>query len=633
MKILRLCPLLFATLLPGMLAAQDRTAQTILNLLDYVAVEYPSFVQDGKVLDAEEYAEQVEFSGQVRELIGNLPENPQRARWQARASELHELILAKRDGVQVADLAREIQRGLIASYHIAVTPNQAPVLSGAAAFYGANCAACHGSEGDGHGPQAASLDPAPSDFTDRARASARSVYGLYNTISLGVDGTSMPAFSNLSAEQRWQLAFYVSQFSASEAQRRAGEAAWQSGDGRAEFPNLAPVVTMTPGEARASGGDTEAILAYLRSQPAAVQTGSHSPIAFSIDAMHESLSALRAGEHERAYQLAVTAYLEGFELAEANIDNVDPGLRTRTEQAMMGYRNALQSGAATAEVEAKYRAALTLLTEAKTRTETLNLSATTNFVGSLVIILREGLEAILVIAAMAAFLVKTGRRDGLIWLHSGWIGALLLGAVTWTVSSHLITISGAQREVTEGLTALLSSAVLLYVGFWLHSKSSTAKWSAFIREKVGDSGGSWWGIALVSFLAVYREAFETVLFYQALWMQSDGAGRSAVLGGFAAGVVGLVVLAWLIIRLSVRLPLGLFFGASAALIAAMAVIFAGQGIAALQAAGRLPASPIDLPSIPLLGIYPNLQGVALQLVLVAVIVAGYLYLRGQTRRA
>jgi high-affinity iron transporter len=136
----------------------------------------------------------------------------------------------------------------------------------------------------------------------------------------------------------------------------------------------------------------------------------------------------------------------------------------------------------------------------------------------------------------------------------------------------------------------------------------------------------------VSFLAVYREAFETVLFYQALWMQSDGAGRSAVLGGFAAGVLGLVVLAWLIIRLSVRLPLGLFFGASAALIAAMAVIFAGQGIAALQAAGRLPASPIDLPSIPLLGIYPNLQGVALQLVLVAVIVAGYLYLRGQTRR-
>jgi high-affinity iron transporter len=629
---MKLLLILFALLLPNPLLAEDRSAQTVLNLLDYVAVEYPSFVQDGKVLDAEEYAEQVEFSGQVRALIGALPDNPQRARWQARASDLHELIVAKRNGAQVADLAREIQRGLIASYSIAVTPKKAPDLAGAAALYAANCAACHGAEGNGHGPQAAGLDPAPSDFTDRDRASARSVYGLYNTISLGVAGTSMPAFDHLTQEQRWQLAFYVSRFSASDAQRRAGEVAWQSGEGRAQFPDLTPVVTLTPGEARASGDSSEAILAYLRSQPAAAEAGDHAPIAFSIAAMHESLTAFRAGDRERAYRLAVTAYLEGFELAEASIDNVDRGLRARTEQAMMAYRSALQSGAPTAEVEAKYRAAVALLDEAKTGTASLTLSATTNFVGSLVIILREGLEAILVIAAMAAFLVKTGRRDGLIWLHSGWIGALLLGAVTWTVSSQLITISGAQREVTEGVTALLSSAVLLYVGFWLHSKSSTAKWSAFIREKVGDSGGRWWGIALVSFLAVYREAFETVLFYQALWMQSDGAGRSAVLGGFAAGVLGLVVLAWLIIRLSVRLPLGLFFGASAALIAAMAVIFAGQGIAALQAAGRLPASPIDLPSIPLLGIYPNLQGVALQLVLVAVIVAGYLYLRGQTRR-
>jgi len=633
MTAVRSCLVLLALLLPGTLAAQDRTAQTILNLLDYVAVEYPAFVQDGKVLDAEEYAEQVEFSGQVRRLIGVLPENPRRARWQARAADLHELIVAKRDGAQVVDLAREIQRGLIASYSIPVAPREAPDVGRAAPLYAANCAACHGSEGNGRGPQAAALDPAPSDFTDPARASGRSVYGLYNTISLGVEGTSMPAFGHLSAEQRWQLAFYVSRFSASDAQRRAGEAAWKSGEGRAEFPDLAPVVTMTPGEARASGGSTEAVLAYLRSQPAAIQAGDRSPIAFSIDGMHESLSAFRAGDREQAYRLAVTAYLEGFELAEASIDNVDRGLRARTEQAMMAYRNALQSGAPTTEVEARYRTAVALLDEARTRTASPNLSAATNFVGSLVIILREGLEAILVIAAMGAFLVKTGRRKGLVWLHGGWIAALLLGAATWIVSGQLITISGAQREVTEGVTALLSSAVLLYVGFWLHSKSSAAKWSTFIKEKIGDSGGSWWGIGLVSFLAVYREAFETVLFYQALWMQSDGAGRSAVLGGFAAGVVALLVLAWLIIRLSVRLPLGLFFGASAALIAAMAVVFAGQGIAALQAAGRLPASPIDFPSIPLLGIYPNLQGIVLQLLLVVVVVAGYLYLRGQTRHA
>jgi high-affinity iron transporter len=97
-------------------------------------------------------------------------------------------------------------------------------------------------------------------------------------------------------------------------------------------------------------------------------------------------------------------------------------------------------------------------------------------------------------------------------------------------------------------------------------------------------------------------------------------------------VAALVILSWLIIRFSVRLPLGIFFGASSALLAAMAVIFAGQGVAALQAAGKLPASAINFPTVPLLGIYPNMQGVALQIVLLGMIVGGWLYMRGQERR-
>ena len=121
------------------------------------------------------------------------------------------------------------------------------------------------------------------------------------------------------------------------------------------------------------------------------------------------------------------------------------------------------------------------------------------------------------------------------------------------------------------------------------------------------------------------------MFYQALWLQADGPGRSAVLIGLAVGAAGLVLLAWLIVRLSVRLPLSLFFGASAWLLAVMAVVFAGQGIAALQAAGKLPVNPVDFPTVPLLGIYPNLQGLLLQVALVAVIVFGWLLMRSQTR--
>jgi len=229
--------------------------------------------------------------------------------------------------------------------------------------------------------------------------------------------------------------------------------------------------------------------------------------------------------------------------------------------------------------------------------------------------------------------IRTGRREGLPYLHGGWIVALLLGGLTWLISNKLLAISGAQREVTEGVTALISAALLLYVGFWLHNKANAAKWSEFIRGQITTAvkGKTLLGFALISFFAVYREVFETVLFYQALWLESEGSAQAAVVGGFSVGTVILVIVAWLIARFSIRLPLGLFFGVSSVLLAVMAVAFAGQGIAALQSAGKLSANPITFPSVPLLGIYPNLQGILLQLALITIIVVGFLYTRNGRR--
>jgi len=605
--------------------------QTILHLLDYVSGEYPQFVQSGKVINPSEYAEQVEFAGQIRALIITLPPHSKHEAFARQGEQLLALIQAKADGEQVAGLARQMQQELIAAYQIPVAPKQVPDMTNAAALYAARCAVCHGSSGDGLGPQAAKLAPAPSNFQDARRQSVRSVFGLFNTITLGVSGTAMPAFADLSAEERWKLAFYVTQFATDDGQRAIGKQAWQHGDGRSIFDSLAAVVTMTPAEAKGKGGNTESILAYLRAEPAEMALSPSTPIAFSIATLQRSLQAYRGGNQDEAYQLAVTAYLEGFELVEASLDNRDRALRTRTEAAMMGYRNAIKSGRPIVDVETDHDAAVKLLEESQQRLTGPAASPTADFVSSLVIILREGLEAILVLAAMAAFLVRTGRRESLPWLHVGWIAALLLGGLTWVVSSKLIAISGAHREVTEGITALVAAGLLLYVGFWLHSKANATRWNQFIRNQMTAalSGGALFSIALVSFLAVYREIFETVLFYQALWMQSEGGGQTAVLAGFAVGVGALVVIAWLIARFSVRLPLGTFFGASSLLLAIMAVVFAGQGIAALQEAGKLASNRIDFPSVPLLGIYPNLQGLLLQLALVMIIAAGFLYLRRQ----
>jgi high-affinity iron transporter len=244
-------------------------------------------------------------------------------------------------------------------------------------------------------------------------------------------------------------------------------------------------------------------------------------------------------------------------------------------------------------------------------------------VSAFIILLREGLEAILVLAAIIAFLVKAQRRDALRYIHAGWIGALALGVLTWFAASYLINVSGAGREMTEGITALFSAAILLYVGWWLHDKSHAQAWKQFISDKLAGalSSGTIWALASLSFLAVYREVFESVLFYEALWAQTDAAGHGSILGGMLAGAATLALIAWLIFRYGVRLPIGVFFGVSSAFLAVLAMVFAGQGIGALQEAGAVNATLIDFPRIPSLGIFPTVQSLLAQLAVFAAIVA------------
>ncbi|HKF93130.1 MAG TPA: FTR1 family protein, partial [Gammaproteobacteria bacterium] len=142
--------------------------------------------------------------------------------------------------------------------------------------------------------------------------------------------------------------------------------------------------------------------------------------------------------------------------------------------------------------------------------------------------------------------------------------------------------------------------------------------------------GTLWGLAGLSFIAVYREVFETILFYQALWVQADSAGSSMVLAGMGVAVVALVVAAWLILRYSARLPLRQFFSISGTFMFILAVILAGKGVAALQEAGKLPINPIPFPRVEILGIYPNSQGLILQVAMVAI---ALFLIRGNGARA
>jgi len=613
--------------------AAGSAAETILHVLDYVSVDYPEAVKDGTVADQGEYDEQLEFVARARALVDRLPERAGRADVAAQADALIALVRRRAPGADVATSAQRLRRAVIAAYDVAVAPRRPPDLAAAATLYAAQCASCHGAAGRGDGPAAKALSPPPANFHDRGRMAQRSVFGLYTTISLGVPGTGMVGFAGLSDEQRWGLAFHVSALGVPAGELASGADRWRAGEGKELFGDLRAVATLTEREVRErAGAGAAAVLAFLRSRPDSV---GEDPLARSARLLRESAAAYRAGDARAAQDLATAAYLEGFELVEPALDAVDRPMRATVEAEMLRHRSLLRDGAPVEAVEAQARAIADLLDQVRGRLGGGALAPVTAFAGALVILLREGLEAIIVVAAIAALLVKAGRRDALAYVHAGWVGALALGAVTWVAASRMVTLSGASRETTEGVIALIAAGMLLSVGFWMHGKAYSARWRAFIDERLGGavSRRATWALALLSFLAVYREAFETVLFAQALWQQAGPDGRHAALGGFAVALAALAALGWVIVRGSVHLPVGVFFGATSALLALLAVVFAGKGVAALQEAGVVPVSPVHGPALPVLGLYPSAQGLVLQAALMVTIAAGFALTHRAARRA
>jgi len=617
--------------LAGHVRAEATPAETIWRLLDYVAVDYSGAVENGRVSNPAEYAEMVEFSASVRTRLKSLPGIESKPGLAQGAAELERAIAGKAAPEFVATRARSLATDLLAAYPVALAPQSAPDLARGAALFGEQCASCHGAAGDGKGAGARGMDPPPIAFTDRARADHRSVFALYQVIDQGLDGTAMASFAHLPAEDRWALAFYVGRFAYDAEAAQRGERLWRSDPKvRAAFPDLAAVTRVTPAGLAATLGAEKAgdLTAFLRRSPEVVTTRAEGPVLEVARAkLAATVKAYAAGDRQGATDLALSTYLDGVEPVEPAIATRDRALLARIEAAMGEFRQRIARGAS---VEAVLEQAV-IIEDLFGETEAILAPARTDmvsaFLGAFTVLLREGLEALLIVVAMIAFLRKAERQDVLPYVHGGWASALAAGVGTWVAATYLITISGASRELTEGFGALFAAAVLLSVGIWMHGKSQADAWQRYIRDKLSQalSRRSAWFLFLLTFVVVYREVFETILFYAALW---SPATAPAVLGGAGAAVVALAAIAWAMLRYSRKLPIGTFFAFSAALVAVLAVVLAGKGVAALQEAGMISVSAVrGWPRIEVLGIYATLQTLAAQLAVLAVLIAGFLYNR------
>jgi high-affinity iron transporter len=256
-------------------------------------------------------------------------------------------------------------------------------------------------------------------------------------------------------------------------------------------------------------------------------------------------------------------------------------------------------------------------------------------VQAFLILLREGFEAMLVITALVAYLRRQGAAAQVRIVYHGTFWALLASLLTAWLFSVVLQVSGADREALEGVTLLLAAGVLFYVSYWLISKSEAARWQAFIHAQINSalSKGSAFALGLAAFLAVYREGAETVLFYQALSGQANGQWWP-LLAGFGLAVAALLLLYRLMQAASFRLPLGLFFTLTAVLLYYLAVTFAGNGVLELQEAGWLGITPVEgVARVGWLGLYPNLESLSAQLLLLIPLPLAIAWWWRQRRRA
>jgi high-affinity iron transporter len=261
------------------------------------------------------------------------------------------------------------------------------------------------------------------------------------------------------------------------------------------------------------------------------------------------------------------------------------------------------------------------------------------FAASLVTIVREGVEVILILTMLLALVAKAasapaaagadgladrGRRRGVVAIWQGTAGAALASVLTAIgLNTMVASAQGRAREFLEGAVMLAAAAVLFYVSYWLISHSQAKRWMDFLKSQAqrGLKLGGQWTLAVTAFLAVYREGAETALMYQAL-LGSEGRTRAGLLGvaaGLAVGFVLLAVIALVIRATSVKLPMRLFFKCSGIFLFGLAVVFAGNGVFELQNAGILITTNLRWMGggLPWAGLYPNLQVVSIQGLLVA----------------
>lgn len=598
-------------------AANAEQSRLLIHTLNYLGGDYKHAVKDGKVISEMEYSEMLEFSASAEKYFKDFSPNwsdADSAEVGQMVYQITGLIKQKANPDSVTILTVKAKAKVQAITGLKTAPAKYPDIAAGQKLYTAECAKCHGATGTGDGIEGKELDPKPRNFHDAERMSEISAAHTFNTIRLGIQGTGMLAHPTLEDEEVWNLAFYV----LSIRHPKTDPAKYADVINKI---NLEQVATLSDADLQNQFNlNDEALSALRHNQP---KTSNSSFIAIAEKYLNDALAAYNNGNKDAALQSASLSYLEGIEPIELQLNAEDPALRDRLEADFQNVRKLIGNSAPIDEVSKAVAIAQATLSQVSKVLEKREYSFGLSLLMSLGILLREGLEAFLVILVILSVLKASNIQGAAKWVHAGWIVALVFGIFLWILSGKLLSFGMGQMALVEGAVSLLAVCMLLYIGFWLHGKSEIGKWKAYVTGLVKGavSSGSLIGLSTLSFFVVFREVFESVLFLSALHIEGGGKHTGAIALGVVLAVVIVLTFAFLVIRYSAKLPIPKLFKISAILMGALAVILAGKGIHSLQEVGIVPVHGLPIFRADQLGIYPTWETTIAQ-VLVLLIVIG-----------
>lgn len=616
----------------------NEDVETVIHLLDYIARDYSEGVQNGEIINEQEYTEMLEFSVQAYDLTKQGSFLHKKDQYLLNdLKKLKTLIQKKKPAEEISILARQIRNNLLLITGIKTSPPLWPDVTRGKGLYVNNCASCHGANGKGDGKLGEGLDPTPTNFHETELMRQISPFQAYNTIKLGVNGTGMRAFTEFNEEQLWDLAFYIKSL-------RFNERETDTTALREHFKTVIPDVTLKEVailsdeqllEILAKKSDNSTI--QLKALRLLAPTGEESNISLAVAKknLKEALKNYAEGNKSLARTNALKAYLEGIEPVEARLKANDPAFTIEIEQQMLNVRQAIEQDKGVETLKEETDKALALITKADQLMKDYKLNYWLTFILAASIMLREGLEAFLILAVVLALIRTSGVKKALPWLHGGWIIAIILGVAGWFLSDYIIQFGGKNREIMEGLVSLFAVLVLLFVGFWLHNHSHAKKWKEFIENKIGRylQKDKMFGLAAFSFMVVFREAFEVILFLQAINLEVKPENKSAIGLGVLAAVVCIAVMVYLYLKYSKKIPVRQLFQYSSWIIILLAIILIGKGFHSLQESGWISVTGFTwLFRIDWLGFYPTMETILAQVNLVIVIFITYLIHNRRTKK-